>query len=127
MSPLFGCKLESNYIGSDAKCMKYPDLEKGVFQIQEGCEEDMTEAEKKTDSILLKKNDHDCEMSYGLKIHSMEERLSKRRKTISPSKYINCSFIVGSVAEAERVWSICKYILTDYRSKMAPQVFEALF
>ena len=106
--------------------MKYPDFEKGVIKIQEGCEEDMIEAEKKAVSILLKKNDNECEMSYGVKMHSMEERLLKRRKTISSSKYINCKFIVGSVAEAERVWNICKYILTDHRSKMTTQVFEAL-
>ena len=36
------------------------------------------------------------------------------------------SFLLGSVAEVERLWSIAKYVLTQKRRGMSPQVFEAL-
>ena len=39
---------------------------------------------------------------------------------------MNSDFILGSVAEIERLWSICKFILSDTRSRLEPQIFEAL-
>jgi hypothetical protein len=32
----------------------------------------------------------------------------------------------GSSAEVERLWSVAKYILTDHRKRLTPQLFEAL-
>jgi len=43
------------------------------------------------------------------------------------SQYINCDFILGSVAEVERLWSTAKHILTEERrGMMHPIIFEAL-
>ena len=55
----------------------------------------------------------------------------KRRKTLEAcnnieSRYINLDFILGSVAEVERLWSTAYYILVKNRQKMSPVVFEAI-
>ena len=42
------------------------------------------------------------------------------------SKYINLDFILGSVAEVERLWSMALYVLVKNRQKMTPIVFEAI-
>ena len=58
---------------------------------------------------------------------SISERLAKRRKLIVKNEqYVDCSFILGSVAEVEGVWSISKYVLSGNRRSMTPQLFEAL-
>lgn len=40
--------------------------------------------------------------------------------------YIECSFIVGFVAEVERMWSIAGNIITNGRKDLTPTVFESL-
>jgi hypothetical protein len=50
---------------------------------------------------------------------------NKRQRT--DTEYINVDFILGSAAEVERLWSICKYILTNQQRKsLTPLLFEAL-
>ena len=58
----------------------------------------------------------------------MSERIaSKKRKRIEDNcEFMNCDFILGSVAEVERLWSIAKRVLTDDRKEKSPIVFEAL-
>ena len=57
-------------------------------------------------------------------------RMKKRKagvlETSKASPYKNVDFICGSAAEVERLWSICKYILTNTRSQMTPNLFKAL-
>lgn len=41
--------------------------------------------------------------------------------------YLPCSFILGSVAEGERIWSIAKDMLNgDIRNSLSPMLLEAL-
>ena len=40
--------------------------------------------------------------------------------------YINCRFIFGSVARAEKLFSHYKYIKTETRNRLTPQNFEAI-
>ena len=37
-----------------------------------------------------------------------------------------CGFVLGSVAEVERVWSMAKHLLGDLRHSMSPIILEAL-
>ena len=38
----------------------------------------------------------------------------------------NCDFIFGSVAEIERVWSLCGNVLTNKRNNLTPIMLEAI-
>ena len=40
--------------------------------------------------------------------------------------YIDCKFIFGSAARAETLFSHCKYIKTETRNRLTPQLFEAI-
>ena len=52
---------------------------------------------------------------------SIEGRTAKRKKIIwTIDDYVDCSFILGSFAEVERVWSIAKFVLSDHRKRMTP-------
>ena len=59
------------------------------------------------------------------------DKIKKRKAGVlgktQASPYINVDYICGSAAEVERLWSLCKYILTNTRSRMTPNLFEALF
>jgi hypothetical protein len=50
-------------------------------------------------------------------------RLSVQRKTESP--YVECGYILGSVAEVERLWSLAKYVTPHHRQKTHPVNVEA--
>ncbi len=59
---------------------------------------------------------------------SMTDRLKRKKQKFSEvqDRYINCDFILGSVAEVERIWSLAKYILADTRKSTSPLAFEAI-
>lgn len=57
----------------------------------------------------------------------MSERLAKRRKVNQESgDYVNLDFILGAVAEVERVFIMAKYVMKENRRIMTPQLFEAI-
>ena len=53
-----------------------------------------------------------------------------RKRKVSNTKdehlYIDCRFIFRSAARAERLFSHCKYIKTETRNRLTPQLFEAI-
>ncbi len=72
----------------------------------------------------VQESDAECE---SFKHPTITERIAKKRKkNREGSAYIGCNFILGSVAEVERVWSIAKYVLSEQRRGMTPQMFEAI-
>ena len=50
----------------------------------------------------------------------------KINNTKDEDLYIDCRFIFGSAARAERLFSHCKYIKTETRKRLTPQLFEAV-
>ena len=50
----------------------------------------------------------------------------KINNTKDEELYIDCRFIFGSAARAERLFSHCKYIKTETRNRLTPQLFEAI-
>ncbi len=50
--------------------------------------------------------------------------MAKSRKTDEETRnYIDYNFILGPVAEEERVFSLAKYVLSENRRGMTPQIF----
>lgn len=52
--------------------------------------------------------------------------LGKRKRRADDIDYMNCSFILGSTAEAERLWSSAKNILNGNQKGTTPLVFESI-
>ena len=50
----------------------------------------------------------------------------KRGAKEDQEPYKNADCVLGSAAEAERAWSVARYILTTLRSKVSPELFNAL-
>ncbi len=91
----------------------------------------MTDAEKSACKCLVSPATETTGSAQDIKHHgalTMSQRinLGKRKRMERNDKYMNCDFILGSVAEIERLWSIAKNILTDNREDLAPLVFEAI-
>ena len=113
----------------------YPDFESGVVKIQRGESGAMNDAEKLACVSLLKVHQVAAEDEAAgaeveeeetdfLDVVRAEEAAALKGNT---SQYINCDFILGSVAEVERLWSTAKHILTEERrGMMHPILFEAL-
>ena len=86
----------------------------------------MTAEEKAACQCLLKEG-ADLAATSSAKL-SVAEKLAARKakKPRVASEYVNSDFIIGSVAEAERLWSEARHVLTAIRSVTAPATFEAI-
>ena len=69
-------------------------------------------------------------MCSPLSLARATERKRKKEQmemdTLGGTGYVDCDFILGSVAEVERLWSLVSYILPDHRKSMQPIHVEAL-
>ncbi len=54
---------------------------------------------------------------------SVNEWLRGGKEMKKRATTFDCNFILGSVAEVERVFSFAKYVLSDNRRCMTPQLF----
>ncbi len=111
--------------------MTSPFFESGVVKIQRGHEDEMSAAEKHAVECLRKIEDHSNMNATGnaqsTAPRTISERLAKRRKVgHGTESYINCDFILGSVAEVERLFSMAKYVMAENRRSLTPQLFEAI-
>ncbi len=129
-SRLYQCGLGLEYIASDSGIVSSPAFEAGVVKIQSGNENEPNRQEKLAVSCLLRHQSTVCIDDNTAKIDDttmpMEQQLRKKRKVEEGSTYIDCRFILGSVSEIERMWSRAKYVLSDQRSRLTPELFEAI-
>ena len=128
-SPFYNCRLGDKYISPTSAIVKYRHFESGVVKIQSGKQHEITTDEEKAVKCLLAGN-FVSEENNEIQVNprSMIERINKRRKVSesNKTKYIDCSFILGSVAAVERLWSIAKYVCTSNRRRMTPLLLESL-
>ena len=125
-SDLFGCKLETKYIGPNSRVTVAPIFESAVNKIQEGLTKQLTDEERKAVKTLEVASSMTFEDASTSSTSSMEQRLAKRRKLRSSAEYMDAKFLLGSSAEVERVFSAGKLVLSQNRKAMSPQLFEAL-
>ncbi len=100
--------------------MTSPFFSSGVVKIQRGYKDEMFAAEKHAVECLRKIEDHSnnnvTENAQSTAPRIMSERLAKRRKVEHGTEsYINCDFILRSVAEVERLLSMAKYVMPENR------------
>ncbi len=101
------------------------------MKIQKGHEDAISAAEKHAVECLREIKDHSNMNATGnaqsTAPWTLSERLAKRRKFGHVTEsYINCKFILGSVAEVERLFSMPKYVMAESRRSRNPQLFEAI-
>ena len=60
-------------------------------------------------------------------VDSLKNNLKRKiNNTKDEDLYIDCRFIFGSAARAKRLFSHCKYIKTETRNRLTPQLFKAI-
>ena len=126
----FRNKLGIGYIGSDSEKQTDPDFVNGVVKIQRGEEGALTPAEKRAcKSLETTSPEDDADGPLSLE-EKMKKKHRKRKAGLldngRKSRYLNVDYICGSAAEVERLWSICKYVITTNRSSLTPILLEAL-
>lgn len=139
-NPLFGCNMEPTRIQDDASIVHSPDFETGVVKIQAGMQHTLTDAEKVAVRDLRKSDvqaedqavDADAgavQIDPGSQSPSTVARLQEQKQMIAreaADEYVDCSFILGSVAIVERLWSLSGHILTSERTRLLPINLESL-
>ena len=129
-------KLAGTYIKRRSSKLPDPDFVEGIIKIQEGKVLELTEAEKDA-CVRVLNHQQDPDMTEATEqgenssfASRFRDKIKKRKAGVlektQASPYINVDYICGSAAEVERLWSLCKYILTNTRSRMTPNLFEAL-
>ena len=79
----------------------------------------MTAEERAAVECLLVERADRAASSSAKKLSVAEElaaRKAKRQKVSMLTEYVNSDFIIGSAAEAERLWSEARHVLTAIRS-----------
>ena len=130
-SIFFRCTLENNYIKPNARIVHSVLFESAVSKLQNGKDHLLTEDERETvECLKKKKNTKDVLQESEIEGDDEDcmETLLKRRKTEKKQsgEYVNASFIVGTVVAVEQLWSVAKYVLSEHRRRMSPQMFEAI-
>jgi hypothetical protein len=145
---LFRCQFKLIKSSVDSELAPNKDFEAGVVKMQRGLFSQLTTREKVACQRLLKCEQRLCNVAAGRtgdddpdnidddeddaegeeSPENMKDRLKKARLDPSTAMdpYVDCSFIFGSAAEVERLWSVASYVLTDQRSRMTPMLFEAI-
>ncbi len=124
---MYGCRLGTKYISRKERITHSPAFESTIVKIQDGNETSLTTREREVVECLKK-----CTQTRNEEIEDesqsiMASRLAKPRKICSNgSEYIETSFILGSAAEIERLFSIGKNVLSQNRCALTPQMFEVL-
>ena len=126
-SDLFGCKLGNRCISEESQFVHSNTFESAVMKLQTKQAHNLTGEEREAIMMLRETNITIASGEANNSVPKMSERLAKRRKVnFLKEEYIYSSFILGSAAEVERVFSIGGNILSNGRRAMSPQVFEAL-
>ena len=64
--------------------------------------------------------------NYNISKYPQNDRKRKTNDTKDEDLYIDCRFIFGIAACAERIFSHCKYIKTETRNRLTPQLLKLL-
>ena len=130
------CTLGTHYIVPNNNLSTNPPSETGVAKIQQGVvnEEMMNLQEVIACMPLLKDNDdengydsvseNEDEYDFAKAVTAGEKR--KEREVAGTSKYIDCSFIMGTAACVERLWSEGDALMTKRRKGMSPITTEMI-
>ena len=105
-----------------------------MIKVQQGNEDELTFDERKSlEPWLLDTESGDnhlalpvCDFKSAMRDRADKKRKSQQFSAKSAYDPAIKKCVMGSAAEAERVWSMAGHLLTDLRSSMSPLIFEIL-
>jgi hypothetical protein len=129
--------LGTGYIGPDANIIHNPEFQSGVIKLQNGEAATLSQDERDAvQSLLLHHGDDPVEVLEipGEEVEAVPgrnrfaEQLAKRRRLeeAALTEYADCSYIMGSTAKVERLFSKARHLMPDCRKNMTPLLFEAI-
>ncbi len=126
-SDLCHCHLAKNYLAFDAEIAPKTQFESVVVKIRRGNATRVSDAENSARENLREPGTSVGNGVSGAAMSVVERiALRKRRRLDESRKYGNCDFILGSVAEVKRLWSVAKDILKDNLKSMPQLLLEAI-
>eukprot|EP00171_Calliarthron_tuberculosum_P003916 IDg3916t1 len=129
-SGFFGCLLGTSHISQTAAIVKDKSFLSGVIKIQRQEFEALSDEERRACKTLLSETVASADIDNANESEDddiiMEITKEKENRIDGPGNYINADFVLGSVAEVERLWSVLRRLLPDYRKSCAPILAEAL-
>ncbi|KAI0558985.1 hypothetical protein FGB62_173g00 [Gracilaria domingensis] len=111
-SQYYGCFLKKKYTSSEANILEGPHFENG-----HACQRLFVDV---SESDVDNADNHEGSVSF------FERKEKRKRQKMCSLRYKDCAYILGSVGEVERLWSIANYILREERQSLSPIVFESL-
>jgi hypothetical protein len=114
------------YLSPNAQIIKFPDFENGIVKIMSGNQSVMTENEIKACSKFKVLDCVPCESARNL--NSFESAIKKRKLQVVLAKkeYMDLSYILATSNIVERLFSTCKYVISDHRKSLLPKTSEAI-
>lgn len=125
---LYQCALGQEYISDDGLHSVDRDFERGVIKLQRGELAELTYAER-TACTSLKIHSEEVLPASGRPALAVAERIAvgrKRKCSAFGPNYINAGFVLGSIAQVERFWSLCKYVLRPGHDALSPIMSETI-
>ncbi len=99
--------MERNTLAQNSRIIHSQFFEQELIKLQSGLADTMSIKERNAVHALLEPENNNTSSQVDDSFNRIAERLAKRRRIGDPSKdYIDCSFILGSSAEVERVFSM---------------------
>jgi hypothetical protein len=124
---LHGCELLQHCIQQGAEILEDPHFESGIVKLQAKKVNELTEQEREALQNLRK--EFQANGPASLEAVTMNEKIAKRKRDATDTgndEHVNVSWVLGSAAEVERLWSVAKCILTETWRQMDPAMFETI-
>ncbi|KAH9123596.1 hypothetical protein AeMF1_005451 [Aphanomyces euteiches] len=118
------------HLDSDNAIVRYPDFDAAVIHVLNGEKNFLTAGQALCIERFLKPTSEDNDRDEGTcrEMNFAEQLLSAKRRKMNSvtSKYVNLCFVLPTSNIVERLFSVAKGILTDYRKHMSPMNFEMI-
>ncbi len=122
--------LNPSYLNLTNRVVEDLEFLKGVSKLQKDEAHSLTEPEKlavarlRSSPVVIVHGDE--ELAGEDNSRGSLGRALKKRRAAPPAEYINCSFILATAIDVERLWSLAKNVLTDKRRGMATRMVQAI-
>lgn len=126
--PLFACTLGKHYLDMGAAIVADRHFESGVLKLQQGEASELTDDQRMACSRLRKTLPQDSSQVTEASNSLVDKiaRVRKRARRSSGESYVDSRFILGSVAECERLWSIASHVIGNAKHSMTPLTLETI-